>query len=520
MQRDEMLRKIETAKTAWDVLVIGGGATGLGIAVDSAARGYATVLVEQADFAKATSSRSTKLVHGGVRYLQQGNVSLVLEALHERGILYRNAPHLVRNMSFVVPAYDWWEGPFYGVGLKLYDAMAGRHGFGRSKWLSKSETVGELPTIRTDGLRGGVRYYDGQFDDARLAIDLAQTAANLGAVLVNYVRVTALEKSNGIVTGATAHDEITGTDHEIRAKVVINATGPFSDGIRRMDDPAAPPMIKPSRGVHLILDRSFLPKESAILVPHTSDGRVLFAVPWHDRVLVGTTDTPVSEASLEPRASKEEVGFIIENASRYLATDPKPSDILSVFAGIRPLVDFGQGQNTAAVSRDHTIHMSPSGLLSVAGGKWTTYRKMAEDTVDQARSLGELPERPSKTRDLKIHGYLPRPEHQDGLAIYGADAKGIREIMRETPALAERIHPEVPILRAEVVWAARSEMAMSVEDFLARRTRALLLDAKRSVEMAEGVASLLARELAKSTEWQQSQVEEYSRLAAGYLPHT
>ena len=518
MKRQEMLRRIETAKTAWDVLIIGGGATGLGIAVDSAARGYATALVEQADFAKATSSRSTKLVHGGVRYLQQGNVSLVLEALHERGILYRNAPHLVRNLAFVVPAYDWWEGPFYGVGLKLYDAMAGRHGFGRSKWLSKSEAVKELPTIRTDGLRGGVRYFDGQFDDARLAIDLAQTAVDLGAVVLNYLRVTALQKSNGIVTGATARDEITGEVHEIHAKVVINATGPFSDTIRRMDDAAAAPMIKPSRGVHLILDRSFLPNDSAILVPHTSDGRVLFAVPWHDRVLVGTTDTPVAEAAIEPRASEEEIGFIIENASRYLATDPKPSDILSVFAGIRPLVDFGQGQNTAAVSRDHTIHVSPSGLLSVAGGKWTTYRKMAEDTVDQARSLGELPERPTTTRDLKIHGYLAKSAQSGDLAIYGSDANGIREIMRETPALAERIDPGLPILRAEVIWAARSEMAMTVEDFLSRRTRALLLDARRSVGMAKEVASLLAKELKRDKHWQDSQVEEYSRLAAGYLP--
>lgn len=518
MVRSEMLNRVEAADEPWDVLVIGGGATGLGVAVDASSRGYRTVLVEQADFAKGTSSRSTKLVHGGVRYLQQGNISLVLEALRERGILHKNAPHVVGNLSFVVPIYDWWEGPFYGVGLKLYDTMAGKQGLGRSKWLSKAETQRQIPTVRAEGLRGGVRYFDGQFDDARLAIDLAHTASDLGAVVLNYAQVTSLDTAHGMVAGAVVRDVIGEKEYRITARVVINATGPFCDAVRKMDDPAAAPMIKPSRGVHIVLDRSFLPRESAIMVPHTSDGRVLFSIPWHDRVLVGTTDTAVETADLEPRAGSDDIAFLLENVSRYLTGDPSERDVLSVFAGIRPLVDFGNHDGTASISREHTIHISGSGLITVAGGKWTTYRKMAEETVDQAQEIGNLAEAPSRTMHLPIHGADGASGAGADFAVYGSDGRRIEEIVRSRASYAERVHPDLPVLVGEAVWAARAEMAQGVEDFLARRTRCLLLDARKSVEAAKVVAEVLAEELGRDRTWQDREVERYAALARSYLP--
>ncbi len=327
MNRDEMVSQLRNDSHPWDIIVIGGGATGLGVAIDAASRGYQTLFVEQSDFAKGTSSRSTKLVHGGVRYLQQGNVSLVLEALHERSILRENAPHLVHDLPFVVPNYDWWEGPFYGIGLRVYDLLAGKHGFGPSRNLSKEETVERIPTIETEGLRGGVVYYDGQFDDARLAINMAETAAEQGAALINYMKVILLVKEGGTVSGVQLRDEETGDEYTSRAKVVVNATGVFTDSIRHLDDPAAPTIISPSQGAHIVLDKSFMPGDSAIMVPHTDDGRVLFAVPWHERVIIGTTDTPVQEVSLEPRPLDEELEFLLVHAARYLTKDPTPEDV-------------------------------------------------------------------------------------------------------------------------------------------------------------------------------------------------
>jgi len=518
MKRDDMLREMESHPGTWDFIVIGGGATGLGVAIEASSRGYATLLVEQSDFAKGTSSRSTKLVHGGVRYLRQGNLSLVLEALKERGLLYQNAPHLVRNLPFVVPTYDWWEGPFYGVGLKLYDTMAGRQGFGHSRRLTREETQAMIPTIEMEGLRGGIVYHDGQFDDARLAVHMAWTAAELGAVPLNYMRVTGLRKSNGTVRGVTAVDAESGKAYEIEGRVVVNATGPFSDAVRRMDDPQCPRMIRPSQGVHVVLKRSFLPGSSAVMVPHTADGRVLFAIPWHDRVVVGTTDTMVEEASLEPTPLPEEVDFILEHAARYLTRDPSKADVLSAYAGVRPLVSLDGDQGTASIARDHTISISRSGLVTIAGGKWTTYRRMAEDTVDHAVVLAELPEKPSVSRRLRIHGYHPLADELGSLSVYGTDAAAIGELIAENPKLGETIHPEMPALRAEVVWAARNEMARTVEDVLARRTRSLLLDAKASIEMAPEVAELLAKELRKDQSWRNRQVEEYAALAQRYLP--
>ncbi len=517
MDRSEMMSRLEDGPGSWDVIVIGGGATGLGVAVDAASRGYETLLVEQSDFAKGTSSRSTKLVHGGVRYLQQGNLSLVLEALHERGILRQNAPHLVHDLPFVVPNYDWWEGPFYGIGLKIYDLLAGKHGFGPSRNLSKEETVEHIPTIETEGLRGGVVYYDGQFDDARLAINMAQTAADHGATLLNYAKVTALIKEGGTVNGVELRDEERGDEYILRASVVVNATGVFTDSVRRLDDPAAPAMISPSQGVHIVLDSSFLPGDSAIMVPHTDDGRVLFAVPWHERVIVGTTDTPVQEVSLEPRPLAEELEFLLVHAARYLTKDPAPEDVLSAFAGLRPLVKAGDGGDTAALSRDHTIDISRSGLLTITGGKWTTYRRMAQDAVDQAAVIGGLDETPCRTEELRIHGYHESAESFGTLELYGDDAAGIEALIQEEPRHADRLHEKSTVIAAQVVWAVRHEMARTLEDVLARRTRCLLLDARQSIEMAPKAAALMAGELGHDETWQREQVQAYTELARGYV---
>ena len=514
-----MLSALHAMEEPWDFIIIGGGATGLGCAIDAAARGYQTLLLEQSDFAKATSSRSTKLVHGGVRYLQQGNVALVIEALKERGRLLANAPHLVRNLAFVVPNYSWWEGPFYGIGMKVYDLLAGRHGFGRSRILSKEKTMEYLPTIEPEGLDGGVMYYDGQFDDARLAINMAKTAAEQGATLLNYATVTGLVKEDGVVTGVHARDEESGDTFTLQARVVINATGLFTDTIRAMDDPNAPTMIQPSQGVHIVLDKSFLPGDSAIMVPKTDDGRVLFAIPWHDVVVVGTTDTLIDDLPLEPRPLDHEIDFLLEHAARYLINDPGPEDVLSTFAGVRPLVALGKGEEgeTKEISRDHTLHISNSGLVTIAGGKWTTYRKMAEDTIDQAATLAGLDERPSVTKDLRIHGYHQHADQFGDLSDYGSDAVHIQSLIREDERYAERLHPRRPTVAAEVVWAARNEMARTVDDFLARRTRTLLLDARASIEMAPHVAELMAEELGRDAAWQDEQVATYTALAEGYL---
>ncbi len=517
MNRDLSLQRVGERREPWDIAIIGGGATGVGIAVDAASRGYGVVLLEQSDFGKGTSSRSTKLVHGGVRYLQQGNVSLVMEALKERGLLLQNAPHLVHDLQFIVPNYAWWEAPFYGIGLKVYDLLAGRYGFGPSQVLSRDEVLARIPTLSQDGLRGGVKYHDGQFDDARLLINLAQTAAEQGATLLNYARVTALTKdAHGYVHGLTFRDEETGVSHALAARCVINATGPFCDALRRLDDPAAAPMIAPSQGVHLVFRREFLPGDTAIMVPHTRDGRVMFAIPWHGHALVGTTDTPIAACALEPTPLAHEIDFILETASDYLARRPTRADILSVFTGIRPLVKAGEGSNTAALSRDHTIHVALSGLLTIAGGKWTTYRNMAEDAVDHAIVLAGLEERPCVTRTLRIHGHEPGSANSDSLAIYGSDAEAIRQLVQQLPELGEPLHAALPIIGAETVWAARHEMARTVEDALARRTRALFLNRAAALEMAPKVAQILAEEFGRDEAWQEAQLASFSATAAHF----
>ena len=518
MDRESMVSLLEAEPRSWDVLVIGGGASGLGCAIESASRGYRTALFEAADFARGTSSRSTKLVHGGVRYLKQGNVSLVLEALKERGLLRRNAPHVVSELPFIVPSYDWWEAPFYGIGLRLYDMLAGKLGFGPSRNLSNEETLKFLPTIETRGLRGGVIYYDGQFDDARLAIELASTAASQGAVVLNYAPVVRLVKKSNVVGGLVARDEETGREIAVEGKVVVNATGPFTDSVRRLDEADDPPMIRPSQGVHIVLPREFLPGTSAFMVPHTDDGRVLFAIPWQGRVVVGTTDTPIESVSFEPRPLPEEIDFLLEHTARYLTKDPGRPDILSAFAGIRPLASATESSQTAAISRDHTVHISRSGLVTLAGGKWTTYRKMAEDTIDQAALVAGLEEKPSVTAELRIHGYHSDPSSFGDLARYGAEAPSVAALLREDPRHGETIHPALEVKAGEVVWAARREMARSVEDVLSRRTRALVLDARAALEAAPSVASLLGETLGKSEVWRRAQVRAFERVARTYIP--
>ena len=518
--RSAFLDRLRDTPGYWDVVVVGGGATGLGTAVDAAARGYSTLLVEASDFGKGTSSRSTKLVHGGVRYLQQGDLRLVLDALRERGHLIRNAPHLVHDQPFVVPCYKRWERSYYGVGLKLYDWLAGRLGFGRSRLLSPDETLDHLPTVNPDGLRGGVLYHDGQFDDSRLAVNLAQTVADLGGVPLNYMRVVRLLKQEGRVRGVLAEDVETGATQEVLARVVVNATGVFTDAVRRMDEPGAAPVIRPSQGVHLVLDRSFLPGDSALMLPHTDDGRVLFAVPWHGRVVVGTTDTPVDRIDLEPRPLDDEVAFLLEHAGRYLTRQPTEADVLSTFAGLRPLVSEGGGKRTASISRDHWLNVSDSGLVTITGGKWTTYRKMGEDAVDAAAKTAGLERRPSVTTHRRVHGWLSGPPTDPGLAVYGGDAPALRQLAAEMPGGADPLHPGLPYCRAMATWAARYEMARTVDDVLARRTRALLLDARASIEAAPEVAALLAAELGHDASWEADQVGAFTEIARGYVVGT
>lgn len=501
----------------FDVLIVGGGATGLGAAVDAASRGFKTLLLEQHDFAKGTSSRSTKLVHGGLRYLKQGNIGLVTEALKERGLLCKNAPHLIGHLAFLVPNYHWWEGPFYGIGLKIYDMLAGELGIEKSLNLSKEETIKRIPNLLQEGLRGGKIYYDGQFDDSRLAITLAQSASDLEGIVLNYVKVTDLIKENGLVAGVKAVDELSNETFEIRSKTVINATGIFTDHLRQIDDPSVKKIIAQSQGVHLVFDRSFLMSDTSIMVPHTEDGRVLFIVPWHNHILVGTTDTEIPEPLLEPKPLKEEVEFLLHHAGKYLEKTPKKEDILSMFAGIRPLVKPDKDESTSAISRDHTIIVSESKLISISGGKWTTYRKMAEDVIDKTIEVGDLEKVSCSTESLHLHGYLENVETVDSWSTYGEDAKFLAELAQQNPHLDKPLHPDLSYLVVEVLWAVREEMAQKLEDVLARRTRALFLNVKASLEIAPYVAEIMKNELGKNDDWKEKELSEFRTLANSYL---
>jgi glycerol-3-phosphate dehydrogenase len=522
--RKEITERITDPDKVWDVIVVGGGATGLGAALDAVSRGYQTLLLEQADFAKGTSSRSTKLVHGGVRYLAQGDIGLVREALHERGLLLKNAAHLVKNESFIIPNYEWWGGAFYTIGLTLYDLLAGKLGFGRTKHISRNKVVERLPTIEQKKLYGGVVYHDGQFDDSRLAVNLAQTSLELGATILNYFKVTGLLKDQkGKISGVTATDIETGQTYILQGKTVINATGVFVDDLLQMDKPEKKPLVRSSQGVHLVLDRSFMPGEDAIMIPKTDDGRVLFVVPWHDKLVVGTTDTPLDQHSLEPVALEEEINFILNTASRYLSKAPERKDVLSVFAGLRPLAAPEDGSSkTKEISRSHKLIVTESGLITITGGKWTTYRKMGEDTIDKAMEIGQLKVAPSQTKNLSIHGNKKDVDRSNHLYIYGSDQDALTALGKAHPQWAEKLHPRLPFLKTEVIWGIRQEMARTIEDILARRVRALFLDARAAIDAAPEVARLMAAELGKDQTWQQEQVFQFRTLAQSYLlePYT
>jgi glycerol-3-phosphate dehydrogenase len=519
MDRTTALNRVTSRTEPWDMVVIGGGATGVGVAIDAASRGFAVLLLEAQDFGKGTSSRSTKLIHGGVRYLEQGNISLVMEALKERGLLRQNAPHLVHDLAFIVPNYSWWEAPFYGIGMKVYDLLAGKYNFGKSRVLTLEETVEKLPNLQTEGLRGGVLYYDGQFDDTRLLMHMVATSADHGGTLLNYAPVLEISKGDdGFANGVIFRDSETGSTHTVQTRVVINATGIFADKIRRMTEPDAKSMIAPSQGIHLVFERSFLRADSAIMVPKTSDGRVLFAIPWHDHVVVGTTDTPIEEATYEPLPFEEEIAFILDTAAEFLTRPPRREDVLSVYVGIRPLVKAQEEstQKTSALSRDHTIHIDSAGLITIVGGKWTTYRHMAEDCVNHAITLGTLDDAPCITRNLHLHGYHEHPEELGPLWVYGADSEEILKLGAQDPELLKPMHPDLTYCAAEVIWAVRHEMARTVEDVLARRTRALFLNARAAISLAPRVAEIMARELGHDAGWVSTQVAEFSALAFHY----
>lgn len=502
----------------WDIIVIGGGATGLGVALDGASRGYKTLLLEQADFAKGTSSRSTKLVHGGVRYLAQGDMVLVMEALYERGLMLKNAPHLTSNQEFIIPIYNSWDAFVYTVGLKFYDLLAGRLSIGKSYFINRKNTLIRLPLLNPKGLVGGVVYHDGQFDDSRMVMALAQACAEKGSIVLNYFKVMALLKDgNGKIIGVKAKEIVSGEEFDLKAKVVINATGVFADDISRMDNPESKPTIRPSRGVHIVLDKSFLQSESAILIPKTDDGRVLFAIPWQEVVVVGTTDRPLETISLEPVAQESEIDFILQTAAKYLMKPPRREDILCVFAGLRPLAaNPNNPVSTKEVSRRHKITLAPSGLLSIIGGKWTTYRRMAEETVNKAIDAGFLEKKSCVTSELKLSA-LKTGNSLDRLRVYGDRFFEINKLISDNSGLGIPIDHRFPYTRAEIMWICRNEMPLMIEDMLARRTRALFLNARASSEIAAEVALVMAEEFGHDLKWQKEQIESYNQLVKNYI---
>ena len=520
MKHSEQLLTLKNTEK-WDVIVIGGGASGLGTALDAASRGYKTILIEAVDFAKGTSSRSTKLIHGGVRYLEQGDIHLVREALKERGLIAKNAGHLVKNQSFVIPNYNWWGGSFYTIGLKIYDLLAGSLSLGSSKYISKKKTIEMLPNVQESGLASGVIYHDGQFDDSRLAINIAQTAVENGACLLNYTKVVNLLKDdNNQVIGVEVLDQETGNRYKLKGSAIINATGVFTNAIMKLNDTVYKKYIVPSQGIHLVFDKSFLPGDHALMIPKTSDGRVLFAVPWHNRIVVGTTDTLIKKQSLEPIALESEIEFVLQTAQRYLAKKPTRADVLSVFAGLRPLAaPEEEGKSTKEVSRSHKIIVSETGLITITGGKWTTYRKIAEDIINKAIKTGKLPKKECVTEHLSIHGNkttttLDRENH---LYIYGSDISKIIELQQSAPEFSEKVHPDHEFTMAEVVWAIRHEMARTVDDILARRVRLLFLDARAAIQSSEKVARLLAKELGHDDEWVRKEVLNFKEISKGFL---
>jgi glycerol-3-phosphate dehydrogenase len=519
MNRQKFIEELKKqSDKVWDIIVIGGGATGLGVAQDAASRGYKTLLLEQSDFAKATSSRSTKLVHGGVRYMAQGDLLLVMEALHERGLMLKNAPHLTFNQEFVIPVYTLWNVFIYTVGLKFYDLLAGRLSMGKSYFINREKTLGRLPLLNSKGLKGGVVYHDGQFDDSRMAFALAESCAGNGGLVLNYFKVTCLLKDEkGKINGIRAVDIASEEEFILKTNLVINATGVFADEVARMDDLLSKPTIRPSQGVHIVLDKSFLRSNSAIMIPKTDDGRVLFAIPWYNEVVIGTTDTPLDKISLEPVALDEEISFILSTAEKYLVKPPKREDILCIYAGLRPLAaNPDNPASTKEVSRRHKISLSPSGLLTIIGGKWTTYRRMAEETIDRAIKAGLLEKAKCVTSKLML-ATLNTDNTLNRLHIYGDHSVDIERIISENPELGIPVNPHLPYTRAEIIWICRNEMPFRLEDLLARRTRSLFLNARASAEIAPVVAGLMASEFGYDQKWQEEQIESYKELVKNYI---
>ncbi|WP_422107160.1 FAD-dependent oxidoreductase [Winogradskyella sp.] len=507
----------------FDIVVIGGGASGLGIAVDAASRGFKVALFEAYDFAKGTSSRSTKLVHGGVRYLAQGNIKLVKDALKERGLIEKNVNHLFKRQTFLIPNYAHWDKYYYGIGLKVYDWLSSNLSIGKSRIVSTDEASDHIQELKVEGLTGGVTYLDGQFDDARLALNLAQTAIEQGATVLNYFKVTDFVKNeDGQIEGVEVLDTETYETIRVNSKVVVNATGVFSNKILKLAGRKKKSLkVVPSQGIHLVFDRSFLKGNTALMVPKTSDGRVLFAIPWHNKVLVGTTDTPIKKPKFEPRAFKEEIDFILATMAEYFTKAPTRKDVLSVFAGLRPLVaPEGDKSNTKEISRSHQIIHSESGLLTIVGGKWTTYREMSEDVLNEAIKVHQLNEIEAKTETLKIHGSIPEENKNaipKDLWYYGNDAIELQSFIASNPDYETRLHPNYKFQKGQVYWAIQHEMARTVEDFLARRIRLLFIDAKAAIACSEIVADILQAELKTSDDWRDRQVEDFKNLAEGYL---
>lgn len=516
MNRNTALASLDGS---FDVLIIGGGATGLGIAVDAATRGYRTALVEAGDFAQATSSRATKLIHGGVRYLASGQIHLVYEALRERAVLRRNAPHLVHRLPFVLPVYRRWELPYYGAGLMLYDLLSGKASLGPTRILGPQATAKKVPGIARRGLAGSILYHDGQFNDARLALALARTAVNHGAAMVNYARCERLLYERDRVAGAVVRDLESGGDIEVRAKAVINATGIFADALRMQDKAGVPHLVTVSRGTHIVVSRSVLGDENALMVPNTTDGRVIFAIPWEGRVVIGTTDVAASEPAMEPGHTESEIDYLIATIAPYLDRGIDRGDIHAVFSGLRPLV-AGKASSTARLSREHHIEASARGLITIAGGKWTTYRRMAQDVLDFAAARGMVANATCVTSNVRLHGAAEEADISDSyLREYGSDAAEIQAMMDADSSLAEKIDPALPYSFAQIMYAVRFEMARTLEDVLSRRTRALLLDAKAALRAAPQVAVRIAAEMQRSSAWQTAQLEQFTRLARHhYLP--
>ncbi|MBR1541112.1 MAG: glycerol-3-phosphate dehydrogenase/oxidase [Bacteroidaceae bacterium] len=518
MKREEQIERLRESQNIWDFVVIGGGATGLGCAVDAASRGYNVVLLEQDDFAKCTSSRSTKLVHGGVRYLQRGDVMLVLEALRERGRMKANAPHLVKDQAFVIANYTYWDNFLYFCGLTFYDMLSFGFGYGRSKFIRKASVLKRLPAIRKEGLKGGIVYHDGQFDDSRMAVNLAQTCIEQGGVVVNHIKATEiLHDERGKVCGVIAVDQETHESFTLKAKSVINAAGIFVDEVMTLDKPGHKPMVKPSQGVHLVLDMKFLQGNDALMVPKTSDGRVLFAVPWHGRVVVGTTDVLRDHPESEPRALDEEINFILQTAGLYMRPAPTRKDIITVYAGQRPLAaPKNEGRKAHEISRSHKIIVSANGLITITGGKWTSYRLMAEDTIDKAIAMHLVEARKCVTKHLKIHGWRPNPDLTNHCYVYGSDEPALHELESTDAEFQKKISPKYDYTVGEVVWAVRHEMAHTIDDVLARRVRLLYIDAREALRVAPEVAQVIARERNLPQSWVDSQVLEFDSIARNF----